>query len=399
MTCQRLVRATSKGKGMFELGFVDLRGRLRSKTYQTPRDECTFSETILMHRSDGTAATSGDWGDRTHPNVRARVGATYKTPRSVFGFASLLTREGEPHQLCVRSLLAKTEARIESLAPGVSVGYELEFFCDEEAAPAGLSPHADFDLYGARLSGGGGFRLLDFLIAQGPPATDSIQHFCKEYEAGQYEIGTVPASPLAAADRMVLVRELLKTAAQSSGWGINLQPQPYNVSSGNAFQISVVVPTLCDGTKPTETLRACARLIAQRVTEDTLAFCPSASSYARLRNQEFASVNDWGEDRRDCLVRLVESGNVVRIEVRLADPSANVHLCTHLVLSTILSFLEELEQPNTKLKPEPAVLPMSLSDSARRFLSGSPRSLTPDQRKAIVAVLQHEQKQEDDYHP
>lgn len=175
-----------------------------------------------MHRSDGTAATSGDWGDRTHPNVRARVGATYKTPRSVFGFASLLTREGEPHQLCVRSLLAKTEARIESLAPGVSVGYELEFFCDEEAAPAGLSPHADFDLYGARLSGGVGFRLLDFLIAQGPPATDSIQHFCKEYEAGQYEIGTVPASPLAAADRMVLVRELLKTCSAVLGVGDQL---------------------------------------------------------------------------------------------------------------------------------------------------------------------------------
>lgn len=368
---------------MFELGFVDLRGLLKSKTFTTPREESSFSETVLMHRVDGSAATSGSWGRRTHPSVVARVTATYPVAGSTFGFASLVGNGREPHPLCSRSLLTNTVRELETLVPGVTIGYELEFFCPEEAEAGG---DVGSNLYGARLSGGKGFGLVDAMLLSEPLAAVTIDHACREYEVGQYEIATVPSDALSATDGLVILRERLQAVAARSGTPIDLAAQPYEGSSGSSLQISVVVPGLGAGSEPSPELRSCVKAIARSVVEATLVFCPLPSSYARLRNSEFLAVLDWGVDRRDTVVRLVPCADGQRIEVRLADPRANVHLCTHVVLHAIVAFLRH-KASLFDTRQERAELPRSIEDAAEVLRTSRFSGLPVEMRDALLEVL------------
>lgn len=364
---------------MFELGFVDLRGRLRSKSFTAPCPEATFSETVLLHRQDGTAVATARWGGRHHPSVLARADATYEFAGGDFAMARLLDADGSSHPLCVRTLLAGVQAELAVQAPGVTVGYELEFWCDDEDAGAG-----GFDLYGARLSGGTGFDLLDAVAAVGPAMAETLGTVCREYEVGQYEVATRPRPPVESADTAVLLREALRATAASRGARISFAALPRPTSSGNALQVNVVVPGLSEGTEPSSGLLGCAAVVARTVVDHCLAFCPTESSYERLATHDFTSIREWAVNRRDCVVRLVPAGASWRLEVRLADPGANVHLITFLVLDAVSRFLRAPKNGSADVAV--ADLPRTLAAASARWQSAE-GGLPRDVRDALTAVL------------
>ena len=183
-----------------------------------------------------------------------------------------------------------------------------------------------------------------------------------EIEMGpsQFEAVFAPQTALAAADAMALFREAAIQAlariglhtsfacrmpfanAMSSGW--HLHQSLLDGAGDNAFACES--PALMSPT---------GMAYLAGLLHHTQALCavavPSANGYERFKpNQLAPSSINWGADSRSALLRVAGIGQAIRIENRLAEPSANPYLC---IASQLMAGLDGVVQrldaqaPNT----------------------------------------------------
>jgi glutamine synthetase len=304
--------------------------------------------------------------------------------------ASFFDQDGNRVAECARSTLGRIESRLEQEGLEARIGHEIEFLL---VGPSGERlPEQLWAQYG--LAG-----VLEHeafirdVIAATTAAGVNVEQFHPEYGINQYEMSLAPASPLAAADQLVLARILIGRAARRHGFRVSFSPVPFagGVGSGahQHFSLTHQGSPLFSGGHGThgmspEGASAIAGVLAG-LAEAQLVLCGSIVSGLRMQPGNWAGAYVcWGTENREAAVRFLPAthGNPhgANVEVKVVDPSANPYLASAAILGLALDGIER----HAVLPPEVTVDPQALSEE-ERVQAGVVR-LTDKQAPAIAAL-------------
>lgn len=303
--------------------------------------------------------------------------------------ASFFDQDGNRVGECARSTLGRIESRLEQEGLEARFGHEIEFLVVDPAGDrlpgqlwaqyglAGVLEHEAF---------------VRDLMAATTAAGVHVEQFHPEYGVNQFEMSLAPASPVAAADQLVLARIVVGRVARRHGIRVSLSPVPFAGSAGSGAHQHFSLtrqgsPLFSGGHGPhgmsPEGAAAIGGIVAG-LRDAQLVFCGSIVSGLRLQPGNWSGVHTcWGTENREAAVRFLPAthGNPhgANVEVKVIDPSANPYLATAAVLGLALDGIER----HAPLPPEITVDPQVLTDAKRRE-AGVVR-LTDRQADAIAA--------------
>lgn len=304
--------------------------------------------------------------------------------------ASFFDQDGNRVAECARSTLGRIESRLEQEGLEARIGHEIEFLLVDplgERLPGQL--WAQYGLAGVLEHEG----FVRDVMAAMTAAGVNIEQFHPEYGINQYEMSLAPASPVAAADQLVLARILIGRAARRHGLRVSFSPVPFagGVGSGAHQHFSLVHQgsPLFSGGHGTHGMSpegaAAIAGVVGGLAEAQLVLCGSIVSGLRMQPGNWAGAYAcWGTENREAAVRFLPAthGNPhgANVEVKVVDPSANPYLASAAILGLALDGVER----HAVLPPEVTVDPQALSD-AERVQAGVVR-LTDQQAPAIAAL-------------
>ena len=304
--------------------------------------------------------------------------------------ASFFDQDGNPVPACARGTLARVEARLEEAGLRAVIGHEIEFLLvgpDGERLPGQL--WAQYGLAGVLEHEGFVRDVMAAMLAAGV----AVEQFHPEYGVNQFEISLAPASPVAAADQLVLARLLIGRVARNHGLRVSLSPVPFAGDAGSGAHQHVSlhngdVPIFSGGHGPHGLTAEGAAAIGGLVCgleQTLLVFAGSIVSGLRMRPGNWAGAYAcWGTENREAAVRFLPAthGNShgANVEVKVIDPSANPYLATAAILGLALEGIEQ----HTVLPPEVTIDPDRLSDQQRA--AAGVVQLSHNQSDAIAAL-------------
>ncbi len=330
----------------------DLAGKVRGKAFPAgdlKRRLCRgvgwTPTNVQINCFDGIAESPfGALGDLLLiPDADAEVRSDFGSVVEHFMLGDIVTLDGDPWELCTRSLLKSALARLERVADvRLLAAFEHEFQLKSEFALEG-------EAYGRT-----GFEMqrtfcesLTSHVAAAGLSTDSIM---KEYGSNQYELVIGPEEGIRAADAAVILRELTRSTARHSGEAATFTPirDPASVGNGVHIHLSFLDrngdPATFDPDGPCGMSRLSGAFAAGilKYLDSILALtAPSVISYLRLTPHRWsAAFNNLGfRDReaslRICPVTTKDPTAVSRqfnMEYRAADAAA----CPHLALAALV---------------------------------------------------------------
>ncbi len=292
----------------------------------------------------------------------------------------VVTTDGQPWGSCARTFLKQAVADLESeLGITVQAAFEHEFV-DLDAD----GEHHPFSWRNYRAAEPMGSQLVGAMRASGLHP----ENWLAEYGRHQYEITVERARPVAAADRAVLLRDLVRDIFGAHEHRATFTPvvKPGETGSGVHVHIGFTSP---DGSNPMFDESRPGRLseMGGRFAAGVLAhsralsafFAPLTISYLRLRPHQWSSAGIFlGLHNRESLLRVcptVEIGGrdpepQLHLEFRGADAGAN----PYLVLGTLLrAGLEGIRQG---LEPAPLLEGEIEADDPALGLPSLPQTLS-----------------------
>ncbi|WP_306113832.1 MULTISPECIES: glutamine synthetase family protein [unclassified Roseovarius] len=330
----------------------DLAGKVRGKAFPAGQLQKRLQRgvgwtptNVQINCFDGIAESPfGALGDLLLiPDETASVTADLGTRVERFMLGDIVTLEGDPWDLCTRSLLKSALSRLEKVG-----GVQLLAAFEHEFQLKGANP-----LVGEGY-GRSGFEaqrdLCEALMSQIEAAGLSPDSIMKEYGANQYEVVIGPEVGVRAADAAVMLRELTRSVARAHGEEATFTPirDPASVGNGVHIHMSFLNP---DGSPATydangpcgmSALTSAFAAGVLKYLDAILAItAPSVVSYLRLTPHRWsAAYNNLGfRDReaslRVCPVTAKDPASIARqfnIEYRAGDAAA----CPHLALAAIV---------------------------------------------------------------
>jgi glutamine synthetase len=191
-----------------------------------------------------------------------------------------------------------------------------------------------------------------------------------EYGVGQYEVSCGPAEGVAAADRAVLTREVLREVARRAGWALSLSPKftPEAVGSGQHIHFSFRYP---DGSPALPDLAAPALINAQAgafaagVLRHAGALCalvaPAPVSYLRLGPKHWScGYAAFGVQNREAALRVCPPADGtpagVNLEFRPPDGLCNPYLAIGAIVLAGLAGIRDALAPPALVQSDPYAL-------------------------------------------
>jgi glutamine synthetase len=314
----------------------------------------------------------------THVRVEGRPGESALD----FLLCDITETDGRPWECCPRRFLREALAELErEFGVRVSASFEHEFQLLGEAAPA-----AAFSLEAQRRVDPFGPEVIDALLQAGA----APELFFAEYAANQFEIPLAPAMGIAAADRSVVFKEVVREIARRCGTRASFAPliDPHGAGNGVHIHISLTDgedrPALFDAAGP-----ACLSELAQRFAAGILlhagalsALCaPCPSSALRLTPHRWSvGAVCLARANREALLRIPsvvslagESAGQLHLEYRGADATANPYLALGAIVRAGLDGLRAQLPAPPILDRDPAEL--DEADAARYGVGAMPPSL------------------------
>ncbi|RVU19987.1 glutamine synthetase [Streptomyces antnestii] len=297
--------------------------------------------------------------------------------------------DGEPWACCPRTFLrtALDDLR-ETTGLSVTASFEHEFTLE------GLPPTRPFSLQRLRAAEPFGSDLLALLDGAGLRP----ENWLPEYGDDQFEITLRPADALTAADRAVLLRELVRDLATRRGLRACFAPLPDPAGSGNGVHIHLSLqdadgrPVLHDPTRPGSLSEPGARFAAgilRHARALTAWTAPSPTSSLRLTPHRWSVGGVFlAERNREALLRICPTSRLgggdparqFNLEYRAADATANPWLALGVLVRAGLAGLHG--DPDGY--PEPRVWPESADESDLAEVPALPRTL-PEALDALEA--------------
>ena len=272
---------------------------------------------------------------------------------------------------CARGTLARLDTRLAEAGLQARVGHEVEFLLvgpDGRRLPGDM--WAQYGLAGVLEHEA----FIRDVIAAAATAGVGIEQFHPEYGINQFEISLLPASPVAAADQLVLMRIILGRVARGHGVRVSFSPMPFAGAVGNGAHQHI---SLSRGSTPVFSGGSGARGmtadgesaiggILAGLAQAQAIFCGSIVSGLRMRPGNWAGAYVcWGTENREAAVRYLPAthGNPhgANVEVKVIDPSANPYFATAAVLGLVLDGIRS----GAELPPEVTVDPDSLAPEQR----------------------------------
>ena len=365
---ERIEELRRRGVRKVRLQYSDLHGIARGKV--VPLDELEH----LVHHGIGFVGAVMTMDLRHNvilgletglPDVQARPDLSTLTqlpwdPEAAWCIADLREMaSGKPFNLDSRHVLRQVVKRFESIGLFPVVGPELEFYlCEKDPeARGGIKRYMDKD---SNVYTTGIFAepqgvleyMLENCLAFGLEAY-AANH---EYGRSQFEINMRHTQALTAADRTFLFKTLIKELAYRKGLHATFMGKPWNDDEGSgthfhfSFRNEQGANVLYDPSREDQVSDIGKHFIAgvlNKVPALMAIMCPTVNAYRRINAQGLVPTRiNWGYDNRFTLIRIPnEREAATRIEVRVADGTANPYLAAAAILAAGLEGIEEKMEP------------------------------------------------------
>jgi glutamine synthetase len=341
-----------RGVDVVRVAYADLIGTERSRDILTRRLASTLGHGVAFCRTVYGTTPMGDVVEIEQDGLAAGLPDMLAAPDLVtlrdlpwepgvaHCLADAINPDGTVAAESPRAVLRSVIDRFAELDLRPVVGPELEFFLMDPAqdSPAGWRRYGDAtgNVY---VSGRKGdpdnmlLRMLRQLGEYGLDVTAANHEFC----SGQFEINLWHSEALEAADRSFRFKSAIKELARIEGKLATFMAKPFNDEGGSGFHLHFSAidgdgrNVFGDPSAPyglsTVAQSAIAGILAHAPALAALAN-PTVNSYKRFGPDTLAPwLVDWGLDNRSAMVRVPpERGAASRLELRLADASANPYL-------------------------------------------------------------------------
>jgi glutamine synthetase len=267
-------------------------------------------------------------------------------------------------EIAPRTILQRQVERLAAHGLSPRMATELEFYVlresYEEAHAKGydnLTPfgafNEDYQLLQAGRAEPLHRRLRNEMTAAGIP----IEFSKGEAAPGQHEINIHYGDALDSADRAILFKHGAKEIAHQQGHALTFMAKPHHEWTGSSGHIHVSLwdddgsasrfPAEPDSREMSDTMRHFLGGLLAASRELSLFIASTVNAYKRFATASWAPVNIvWGRDNRTCGIRVVGSGNALRIENRLPGADSNPYLAFAATLAAGLYGIEnEIEPP------------------------------------------------------
>ncbi|MEU6711435.1 glutamine synthetase family protein [Nonomuraea sp. NPDC046802] len=285
--------------------------------------------------------------------------------------------DGDPWPCCPRTFL---RGAIEDLRE--RTGLEVVASLEHEFVLGGLPASPPFSLRRFREAEPFGSDLVRLLERAGlEPET-----WLPEYGDGQFEITLRPGAAMVAADRAVLLKELVRDLARRRGLPVSFSPLLSSDGVGNGVHVHLSLrdaegrPVLFDPSRPGGLSALGARFsagILRHAPALTAWTAPSPVSFLRLTPHRWSAGGVFlAERNRESLLRICPTTQLggadpaaqYNLEYRAADATANPWLALGVLIRAGLEGL-------TRAYDEPAVWPEDTDESALAGVPALPSSL------------------------
>ena len=259
---------------------------------------------------------------------------------------------GEPYAFSARYALQQAVADWEALGYRPKAGIELEAYVlepDDQGGWRRWSTPRSF-VYGTG-PGSDPTGLIDEITRTAEASQFRIESINAEYDESQFELTLEYDDALAAADEAFLFRVLAREVALRNGLDLTFLGKPFAGSAGSGIHVNFSLvdsgganALAGDGTDRgaeaggnplSELAYGCLAGLCRHHQAMTALCCPTVTAYRRLRPAELTGYwANWGIEHRFVGNRIPDAsgGPATRIESRLADGSANLHLAVATVL-------------------------------------------------------------------
>jgi glutamine synthetase len=339
----------------------------------------------------------GSTGDlRLLPDIdtRARVAGDERAPALELVLCDIVETDGRPWGSCPRQFLREVlDGLREEFGVRVQASFEHEFQLLRDEAPA-----LPFSLEAERRAEPFASRVMAALAEAGTEP----ERFFAEFAPHQYEVPVAAAEGLAAADRAVVLREVVREVARRHDERASFVPLLDPATAGNGVHVHLRLlgaaeePLLYDGAQPARVsslgMSFAAGVLAHARALSALT-APSPVSGARLAPHRWsAGAVSLGVQNREALLRippLVQVGGLelsrqLRLEYRGADAAANPYLALGAILRAGLDGMREGLPAPPLLDRDPGDL--DEREAARFGVGALPTSLA----EALEALAQDE---------
>lgn len=300
--------------------------------------------------------SSGDLRLKPDQSSHARVDGIPGRPPLNVVFADLVNTDGSPWESCPRTFLRDTVDELrETFGITTRCSFEHEFM-DVSAS----GDHHPFSLQAFRRAEPLGSELMSVLHRAGlEPET-----WLPEYGRHQYEITVAPTDPVGAADRAILVRDIVYDLFEAHGREASFAPVVAPGESGNGVHVHFGLDDadgntlVYDPSRPGR-LSALAGSFAAGIIKYGPAmaalFAPLATSYLRLAPHHWSTARAFlGLQNREALLRICPTNEIdgkdpsrqLHFEFRGGDIGANPWILLGMILRAGMQGLREgLEAP------------------------------------------------------
>jgi glutamine synthetase len=267
----------------------------------------------------------------------------------------------EPSPVDSRGALKRILAEFAEYEVTPIVGPELEFYlCEADPlAPNGYRPYAAqespvYTVGDVADPKGTLSRMLDAAVALDLRAVSAAH----EYGRAQFEINLGHGPALNSADRAFRYKAMVKEMAARDGLLATFMGKPFNDDEGSGLHLHVSFEdrdgnNICDDADQAQGLHPLARNFMAGVLEHgpgmMVFFNPTVNAYRRISAEALVPTRVcWGHDHRMTMIRVPkERGSATRLEIRLGDGAANVHLAYTAALAAGLDGIRrQLEPPD-----------------------------------------------------
>ncbi len=192
------------------------------------------------------------------------------------------------------------------------------------------------------------------------------------YGNGQNEITFKPSSILSAADNNLNFKTAVRSIASQNGLYASFMPYPLRDQPRSSFLINISINhnsqnifAVNDG-KVSDSGASFIAGILNRFDQITAFLNPTTNSYHRNGLIGEHRYINWAIDRRDAAIRLIKSSaSGEKIEIRTADPAANIHFILNLILQAGLEGIEN-KMTLPEERSEASLIPSSLEEAVKK---------------------------------
>lgn len=326
--------------------------------------------------------SSGDLRLLPDPDAVHQIRGVPGKPDLTVAIADVVHTDGAPWSCCTRTILRDVVAALqEEFGLTAEVAFEHEFF-DRD----GTTPHHPFSWRNFRAAEPIGSHLVTAVQASGL----RLENWLPEYGVHQFEVVVERAAPVAAADRALLLRDLVRDVFAAFDRRASFTPMlsPGETGAGVHVHFSLQAAdgsnAMFDADRPGRLSQLGGRFAAgilKHAPSLAAIFAPLAISYERLTPHNWSAAGVFlGMENREALLRICPTVEIdgqdpepqLHLEFRAGDIGANPWLLLAVVLRAGLEGMREELEPAEVVVGEPraaqiTALPGDLAEALDRF--------------------------------